>query len=216
MSAGRVPGAASAAAWQGLLQRCGAPPAPAAALYAEVVARYGAPGRFYHTLAHISHVLHVVAALAPHAADTDAVRLAAWLHDLVYEPGASDNEARSAALAGGWLRALGLDAALRAEVERLILLTASHEADRHDGNGAVLLDADLAVLGAPPPIYAAYAGAIRREYAHVGEAAYRLGRASVLRVFLARPILYQTARARAAYEARARQNLERELELLTR
>lgn len=207
-------GAASAAAWQRLLKRCGAPPAPAAALYPHITAYYSAPGRFYHTLAHVGHVLTVVAALASCAEHADTVRLAAWLHDLVYEPAAGDNEARSAALAGRWLAALGLDAALRAEVHRLILLTRAHETGGRDGNGAVLLDADLAVLGAPPVVYNAYAEAIRREYAHVDEAAYRPGRAGVLRRFLARPALYQTAPMRAAYEARARQNLTRELDLL--
>jgi len=216
MSAGHPYGAASAAALQRLLQRCGAHPAPAAALYPEIVARYSAPSRFYHTLAHVGHVLAVVAALAAYAGDADVVRLAAWLHDLVYEPGASDNEARSAALAGEWLRALGLTGALSGEVERLILLTAAHEVDERDDDGAVLLDADLAGLGAPPPVYEAYARAIRREFAHVDEAAYRSGRAAVLRRFLARPALYQTRPMRAAYEARARQNLERELDLLTR
>ncbi len=216
MSAGHPSGATSAVAWQRLLRRCGAHPARAAALYPEIVARYSAPGRFYHTLAHVGHVLAVVAALAPYAGDAAVVRLAAWLHDLVYEPGASDNEVRSAALSGEWLRELGLTGALSGEVERLILLTAAHEVGGRDDDGAVLLDADLAVLGAPPPAYEAYARAIRREFAHVDEAAYRLGRAAVLRRFLARPALYQTAPMRAAYEARARQNLERELDLLAR
>ena len=33
-----------------------------------------------------------------------------------------------------------------------------------DANGAVLCDADLAVLASPPEAYAAYASAVREEY----------------------------------------------------
>lgn len=207
---------ASRQAWQRLLQSCGAPASAAAGLYDELAARYAAAGRFYHTLAHVSHVLHVTAALAGYAQQSDAVRLAAWLHDLVYEAGAGDNEARSAALAGEWLRTLGLSVGLRDEVTRLILLTATHQTEATDGNGAVLLDADLAVLGAPPAAYEAYARAIRREYAHVDDETYRTGRARVLRRFLARPALYYTHPMQAGYEAQARENLARELDRLTR
>jgi predicted metal-dependent HD superfamily phosphohydrolase len=51
----------------------------------------------------------------------------------------------------------------------------------------VLLDADLAVLGAAEPVYRGYAGRIRREYAWVPEADYRKGGRRVLENFLSRP-----------------------------
>lgn len=216
MSANSPHNVASRQAWQRLLLRCGAPASEAAGLYDELAARYDAPGRFYHTLGHISHVLYVAAALAGYAQQSDAVRLAAWLHDLVYEAGAGDNEARSAALADEWLRRVGIGVGLRDEVTRLILLTVTHQTETTDGNGAVLLDADLAVLGAPPAAYDAYARAIRREYAHVDEATYRAGRARVLRRFLARPTFYYTHPMQAGYEAQARENVARELNRLTR
>src|SRR3712207_7568242 len=46
-----------------------------------------------------------------------------------------------------------------------------------------------------PDVYRTYARAIRREYGWVPEAAYRRGRAGVLRQFLARPRLFATARS---------------------
>ena len=55
------------------------------------------------------------------------------------------------------------------EVVRLVLLTAGHEVEPGDRNGAVLVDADLSILGAPPERYARYAADVRAEYAHVDD-----------------------------------------------
>ena len=53
--------------------------------WAAVVAAWSEPHRRYHDLAHLAAVLGLVGAL-PGAADPDAVRLAAWYHDIAYEP----------------------------------------------------------------------------------------------------------------------------------
>src|SRR5262245_7984483 len=58
--------------------------------------RYSEPSRFYHTLDHIRVVLETVESLAPSARNLNAVKLAAWLHDVIYDSKASDNEERSA------------------------------------------------------------------------------------------------------------------------
>ena len=63
----------------------------------------------------------------------------------------------------------------------------------------------------PPARYAAYAAAIRAEYAWVEEARYRSGRAAVLRSFLDRPAVYRTPALHAAWETTARINLAAEL-----
>ncbi|MDT8306317.1 MAG: metal-dependent phosphohydrolase [Anaerolineae bacterium] len=198
-------------AWQQLLARLGAAPATATRTFQRLHACYSAPERAYHNLAHIRHVLDVVTSLADECDQPDTVRLAAWLHDIVYVPDAAGNESRSAALAATWLGRAGLEAATCAEVTRLILLTAGHDPQPGDANGAVLVDADLAILGAAPPDYDAYARAIRLEYAHLPDDVYRTGRAGVLLRFLNRPAVYRTAPLRAGHEAQARRNLAREL-----
>lgn len=202
-------------AWRQLLERAGAGPTFGVVLFGRLHAHYSAPERAYHNLAHIGHVLEVVAVLADECPQPDTVRLAAWLHDVVYLPGAAGNERRSAALATAWLARAGLDQATCAEVARLILLTADHEAAPGDPNGAVLVDADLAILGSSPPRYDAYARAIRLEYAHFPDETYRTGRAGILRRFLARPAIYHTAPMHASHEAPARLNMARELDRLT-
>jgi predicted metal-dependent HD superfamily phosphohydrolase len=176
--------------------------------FAEVARRYSEPARHYHTLVHVASVLDTVALLAPAA--PRALEMAAWLHDVIYDSRASDNEERSAEHAREMLAGLGVSAEERDETARLILLTKSHTVGPDDGAGQVLLDADLAILGAEGADYDAYAAAIRHEYAWVAEADYRAGRRRVLEGFRARPRIYCTARM-AEIEGQARANLAREI-----
>jgi predicted metal-dependent HD superfamily phosphohydrolase len=203
------------AAWHDLLRQVGTPPASAEAVFEDLAARYAGPGRFYHTLDHLSDMLETIDRLCGESPAT-AVRLAAWFHDAVYDSRASDNEERSAALAGEVLARLGLPAGIIAEVQRLVLLTRTHQAAEDDPDGQVLLDADLAILGSSECHYDAYARAIRQEYAWVPQAQYREGRTKVLRGFLARERIYRTRTMTETHEAAARANLRREIEALSR
>jgi predicted metal-dependent HD superfamily phosphohydrolase len=98
-------------------------------------------------------------------------------------------------------------------VARLVLVTAGHDPAPGDTNGAVLCDADLAVLAGPPEAYAVYASAIRVEYGHLSDDEFTGGRIAVLEHLLALPALYRTEAARRWTEA-ARANLTAELTLL--
>lgn len=177
-------------------------------------------GRAYHGWPHVEALLELWWQHRAALRDPKAVRLAILYHDAVYDPARDDNEARSAAL----LRALEtgrvpparLDAA-----EAMVLATAHHtvpeglpEAVAADARH--FLDMDLAILGAAPQDFAAYDAAIRVEYAHVPDAAYRAGRAAVLRRLLARDPLYLTETFRATHDAAARRNLTAALAQLTK
>ncbi|MEW1691654.1 hypothetical protein ACIQOF_11330 [Streptomyces sp. NPDC091265] len=179
-----------------------------------LLARWAEPQRRYHTTAHLTAVLDRVDTLAGHAADADAVRLAAWFHDAVYRPDRTENEERSAALAERALPEAGVPAAITAEVARLVRLTVSHDPADGDTNGEVLCDADLAILAASPKGYAQYAAQVREEYGFVPDDAFREGRAAVLRQLLELPRLFRTPHGTAEWEPKARHNLLTELELL--
>jgi predicted metal-dependent HD superfamily phosphohydrolase len=193
--------------------------APDAALDAaagDLLARWSEPQRRYHDGTHLSAVLDVVdryAHLAPHP---DRVRLAAWLHDAVYDPraAAGANERDSAVLATDLLTGLGVPPDAAADVAMLVALTDGHEAADGDPDGALLCDADLAILAADPDRYAAYTAAIRDEYAHVPDDAFRSGRARILRALLDLPSIYRLPPLRRAWEERARANLAAELAAL--
>ncbi|MCA0144675.1 HD domain-containing protein [Blastococcus sp. LR1] len=180
--------------------------------WAAVVAAWSEPHRRYHDLAHLAAVLGLAAQLAGDAPDRDAVLLAAWYHDVVYDPERSDNEEISAARARAGLRGLVPDDRVE-EVVRLVLLTAGHAPEPDDVNGAVLCDADLAVLAGPPEAYVVYASAIRAEYGHLSDEVFTAGRIAVLEQLLALPRLYRLP-ALADWEPRARANLAAELSLL--
>lgn len=187
---------------------------------------YADPRRGYHDLRHLEEVLDHLDLLldgldgpdgpeaeAARAVEADVVRLAAWFHDAVYDARPGDED-RSARLAETSLSSAGTAPDVVAEVARLVRLTATHDPADDDLAGALLSDADLAVLAAEPRRYADYVAGVRREYARVPEEAFRRGRADVLRALLAAPALFRTATGRRWWEQRARANVEAELTAL--
>lgn len=187
----------------------------ARAVGADLVRRYGEPHRRYHTVEHLAAMLAVIEDLGDDADDFAAVRYAAFFHDAVYAVDRPDNEERSAELAETTLATLGAEPETISEVGRLVRLTASHDPAAGDRNGNVLCDADLAILAADAPGYAAYTRAVRAEYRHVPDDLFRTGRAAVLRKLAERPSLFRTPTARRRYESAARANLAAELSALT-
>lgn len=167
---------------------------------------YASPPRWYHTYGHAVEVVRRAVALG----GDRPVQLAAWFHDAVYQPGRPDNEERSAELVLEWLSG-DPDAE---EAARLVRVTADHRADEGDVRAAVLCDADLAVLGGPPEAYAAYAAAVRREFAFVDPGAWAHGRWKVLAGLLSRDPLFATAEGRRRWESAARENMRAELDRL--
>jgi predicted metal-dependent HD superfamily phosphohydrolase len=181
--------------------------------WAAVMGAWGEPHRSYHGLAHLAAVLGLVGELSGAASDPDAVALAAWYHDIAYDPERDDNEQVSAERARAGLRGLVPEDRVD-EVARLVLLTAGHDAEPGDANGAVLCDADLAVLAGPPDAYVAYASAIRAEYGHLSDEEFTAGRIAVLERLLALPRLYRLPAVADEWTPRARANMTAELSLL--
>jgi predicted metal-dependent HD superfamily phosphohydrolase len=199
--------------WDMQLRLFGADPRRSEEAFADIVRRYSEPGRQYHTLTHIRDVLYASRIwLGPVTAP--AVYLAGILHDVIYDTRAHDNEERSAEYLREVLKSLDVPREVREETARLILLTKAHEAPREDSQACALIDADLAIFTADEDRYDAYAAAIRREYDWVAEDDYRVGRAKVLKQFLARPRIYRNDVWHERWEPRARGNLMREIATL--
>lgn len=201
--------------WQELASLLGVGQRASQRAFGDLTRRHDGESRVYHTLAHTWRVVQDIYRLAPHAANLINVQLAAWFHDAIYDPRAADNEERSAAYAAGILEQWEQPQSRIDEVQRLILLTKHHEPASDDGDGQVLIDADLAILGAPREAYARYAAAIRREYSWVSDRDFGIGRTKILRQFLARPSIYYTPPMRREREQRARVNLQAEIERLS-
>jgi predicted metal-dependent HD superfamily phosphohydrolase len=163
-------------------------------------------GRGYHDRRHLAEVLDRLDELTDGRPGREVV-LAAWFHDAVYD-GAPGDEERSARLAEEQLAGEEVDVA---EVARLVRLTAAHDPAADDPAGALLCDADLAILAAPADRYAEYVAGVRRDHAALADEVFRPGRAAVLRELLDRDPLFATAHGRREWQPRARANLAAEL-----
>jgi len=190
-------------------------PLPADQL-AEIEAAHAQPPRAYHNFGHVQALLqhHRDVAAGPGWRQPREVALAMLYHDAVYEAGRGDNEARSAMMARAaiarWLPDAGVDAE---RVAALIELTARHgrlRGDELDADAALFLDADMAILGAPPAVFDAYDRGIAEEYrGKVPGLLFRLNRRRFLKGVLAQPRIFFSDFFHARYDAQARENLRR-------
>lgn len=184
-------------------------------LHAKLVAAWSMRPPGYHVLQHLDEgLVRVVRWGAPRLSPTDLaiLVLAWWFHDAVYDTHSSMNEAMSAALAELELASLGIPLHYCARVAQLVVAT-DHRTPVAPGDLVtdLLLDIDLAILGAPSERFAEYEAQVAVEYGWVQPDAYAEGRAKVLAHFRALafaepPTLYRTEAGRTLL-AQARINL---------
>lgn len=184
----------------------------------DLLARYAEPHRHHHDRRHLAEVLAALEMLSGTAPSPD-VRLAAWFHDAVYEGRAGDDEAASARLARRSLAAAGAEPATCERVGRLVEATALHlvpgEGPPLDDDTALLLDADLWILASDRSRYDRYADGIRAEHSDVDDVSFRVGRLAALTTLADRQRLFHTDTGHAELEARAKENLVREIAALS-
>lgn len=183
------------------------------ALFDRLIAAYSEPHRHYHTLQHLRECFEHFDEVRDTAQRPAEIGLALWFHDAVYDVQRADNEQRSADWARDCVHAAGLadDAAQR--IHDLVMAT-RHDAPAVGQDQQLLVDVDLAILGAAPGRFDEYEAQVRREYAHVPEAEFRTRRKRILEGFLARPRLYETPVFSDRLEQPARANLRRSIDRL--
>lgn len=169
-------------------------------------AAYDEPQRRYHTLQHLSECLALFEANRHLASRPAEVEIGLWFHDAIYDVKGSDNEQRSADWARAAVRSGGAPESVAERIRSLVMVT------RHTGvpvgpDEQLLVDIDLAILGASDERFAEYERQIREEYAFVPEALFKSKRSSILQSFLDRERIFGTSHFRAELEARARRNL---------
>lgn len=139
--------------------------------------------------------------------------LAIWFHDSVYDPKRTDNELKSAEF---WIRKMTsyLLEDLLQWGKMAILATIDHYPNS-DSDIQLLLDLDLASLGASWTIFQENAEKIRQEYSHVSDDVFRKGRKAFLEARLQRPRLYGTEYWYNLLEEQARDNMRKAIKCLT-
>jgi predicted metal-dependent HD superfamily phosphohydrolase len=198
--------------WTALWRRLGAQ-RDGRSVFDRLVAAYAEPTRAYHTAEHIGDCLTLLDANRVPVPHPDEVEVAIWFHDAVYVAGNTDNEARSAELAGASLGEAGVAPDVVERISGLVLET-RHVTIPEQPDAALLCDIDLAILGRQPEAFDLFERRIRQEYAVVPEPIYRRGRSEILRGFLHRASIFQTDWFRQRYEVTARANLKRVLATL--
>jgi predicted metal-dependent HD superfamily phosphohydrolase len=199
--------------YQQTLERMGL---PHEGFLTDLIRRYREPGRYYHTDLHIRQVLGQVKRLAIGLEgitdlDLDVIRFAVFYHDAVYVPGFAYNEELSAYMAESHLLAMGnINLSLVDRVNHLIMATKTHIPK--DIASALIVDADLYGLGSAS--YWSNGDAVRREFGKVTDEDWRAGRTKFLESFLAREHIFHIP-GQDEWEARARSNMQEELDELT-
>lgn len=196
--------------WERFWDSRGVSRAICAPIYARLEACYCEAHRAYHTLDHIAACLGELDGARALARDADAVEMAIWFHDVVYDPRRGDNEEQSAAVACRELKHLVAPSVLADTVVALVRAT-THDAEVSDPDQQLIVDADLSGFGQAWSVVATSSRNIRREYAFVPEDDYVNRRRSLLHAFLERPFIYYGWHFRHRYEQQARANILREL-----
>lgn len=186
---------------------------PSSDTFQDLIRAYGQPHRHYHTAEHITACLRHFDRCQHALEHPREVETALWFHDAIYQPLASDNEKRSAQWAGEFLQSQGADEKSVNRVYDLIIATADHRADATDAS--LLIDIDLAILGANAEDYDVFEKNVRKEYAMVPLPQYREKRAEVLEGFLRRNAIFLNEPFVSELEQRARANLKCAIGYLT-
>lgn len=184
--------------------------------FAELMSHYGEPGRYHHTAIHIKSCLDQLEMVKQLAKDPDAVELAAWTHDVIYDPKAADNEVKSAELARRIFTQAQFSPTLVTKIEHLVMGTKDHQSS-DDIDEQIMSDIDLLILGSHPREYGQYKGNVRLEFIDVPLYQFRLGRAAFLHTQkdrLEKGQLFQVPYFRYKYEESTTNNLTQEIKEL--
>lgn len=184
-----------------------------ARLWKEIETKYTEKGRHYHDLLHLERMFEEFEAIKDSISNFSLISFAVFYHDVIYDATSKSNEEKSASTAEKRLTELDLGKEEIAIISAQILATKSHQnSENSDIN--YLLDADLSVLGKDWETYLDYTQKIRKEYSIYPDFLYKPGRKKVLRHFLELESIFKTEYFKGKYEVQAKENIEKELQLL--
>ncbi len=182
-------------------------------LWNEIEENYSNKKRHYHTLDHLEALLQHLLAIRPQIDNWDTILFSLYYHDIIYNPLKTTNEEKSAEFAENRMQLIGVPQITIENCVRQILATKKHLLSA-DNDTNIFTDADLSILGQPWKVYENYFKQIRNEYALYPDLIYKPGRKKVLQHFLQMERIFKTDLCFTAFELQAKENLQKELELL--
>ena len=194
-----------------LAKNYAADPGLTADLWNEIEKNYSKSNRHYHTLGHLENLLSELNGIRDRISDWNTILFTLFYHDVIYNPLKSNNEEKSADLAGKRLRALTVPTPVIDKCKHQILATKQHLPDP-DNDTDFFTDADLSILGQSWNVYEKYAADVRKEYSIYPDLIYNPGRKKVLQHFLEMNRIFKTEYFFNKYETAARHNLQKEIQ----
>ncbi len=179
----------------------------AGVVFDELETLYSEPHRVYHRATHIEYCLRLFDLAAAGMDEPDAVEMALWFHDAIYDIPARENERRSAELFAARAGGRGSER-FRSKVHGLIMATI-HRDPPATLDEAFIVDIDLSSFGRPWPEFLDDSRAVRAELAHVPDAEFYPRQRKFLESLAARPVFCFTEFFRERHEARTRANIAR-------
>jgi predicted metal-dependent HD superfamily phosphohydrolase len=184
----------------------------------EIVRRYGAPGRLYHSGKRILDLLQKLQDLPAELMRPNDpswrtnIELALWDHAVIYNARHTDNQEQSGERAFEHARMLGCPEKVAARV-RMLVCSTTHSTTLLDLDAQVVCDLDLSWLAAPWESFSKDTRNLREESRHAvpDEAQYARNKRLFCSSLLERHSMYHTQYFKQKYEAAARANLRRAL-----
>ena len=194
----------------------------------DLVNRYQEPHRFYHNMTHLENMFKDFDRCVDKLQNPDAVILAIYFHDAVYDPTRhssefrNSNEFHSRNLFYDNFREFFDDEdhpmyCIDESVDRLIESTFRHVLPKYDriywNDLRYFLDMDLGILAADENDFLEYEANIRKEYSYASDDVYCPRRVHLLRKFLRKKKIFYTD---LHDEYAARRNLETLIKILSK
>lgn len=200
--------------FRALWKRCAAGPraSDGSAVFERLQDHYREAHRHYHTPDHIRHCLEQFDVAREEMSDPDAVELALWFHDVIYETPGNDNELRSAEL----FMAVAKDE-LRPELCKRVcemIMVTVHPSEPADADEQIVVDIDLSSFALPWERMKRDSEAVRREMQHMTDSEFYAGQIRFLDSLLSRAAFFGSNLFRRRSEAGARANVTRYLDEL--
>ena len=180
--------------------------------------RYDQNGHAYHNWGHVERLLgllhHSSTKIDLTDRDVRILEAAIVYHDIVYEPGAPNNEDKSAQEFHA--QCAGLHKVQDAWLVDEIIMDTKHQKRPETYLGALMCDFDLYGLGDRPELYTESAFNVKSEFNSVGytDLDWCVGRAKFLEGMLDRKNIFYTNVVPVTVEIAARRNMREELAYL--
>ena len=170
-----------------------------------VLAHYSESHRRYHTPQHIDHCLQQFDLVVDHVEQPDAVEIAIWFHDIIYNVPTTDNELKSAELFRDLTKGR-IDPTLGQNVYDMILIT-MHKVPPTRNDEKLLVDVDLSSFALPWERFRKDSQNVREEFSDRSDKDFYSAHMKFMQSLLDRSSFFASDFFREKFESNARENV---------